>query len=328
MKIALSSTGYLGLWYDGPGLTPLEFLRRARQLDFDGVVLDGRRPHGSPLDLDAGRRRAIRDLSADLALDVVALAATTDFSTPVIEARAAQLLMLREQVRLAREIGAPVVRVFLAWPGVTVQDGLGTHELARRRFDQRFHDVPWLETWNTTKRCLREAARYAEDEDVILAIQNQAPPVRDFGEVLDLIAEVDSPRLRVCLDLSPLERQDAAGLRQVVRACGPSLVHARVDGEFARREGGVEPAGARHGPVAINCPAFVWALKDAGYDGYLGFEWARPALNALHDVEDIAFVDEQAALALEYLRGAIAAVERQEALPNGPDQQPGTVAVN
>ena len=312
MKVGLHSGTYVGLWYDGPGLTPLEFLRRGRLLGFDGVELDGRRPHGNPTDLDAGRRRSIRETCAELELDMVALSTYTDFSSPVVEHRACQLLMLREQLRLARELGAPVARVFLAWPGVTIRDGVGTAELTQRRFELLWQECTWLEAWNACKAGLREATRYAEEEGIVLALQNQPPVVRDHHDVLDMIAEVDSPWLRACIDLPDLDRRDPAGIHQAIAECGPLLVHTHVRGDFVRAEDGqVAVIPPRRDGTPLPYPDFVRALKAAGYDGYLCYELAWPALDDSRELQGLEFVDQQARLALDYLRGVIAGVEGQ-----------------
>jgi sugar phosphate isomerase/epimerase len=324
MKVGLSSVTYLGLWYDGPGLAPLELLRRARQLGYDGVELDGRRPHGNPMDLDASRRRAIRDMCAELELDLVAVAAHTDFSSPVIEHRESQLLMLREQIRLARDLGAPVVRVFLASPGVTLRDGIGSHELAERRHEQLWQESTWLEAWNRCKECLREAVRHAEEHEVVLALQNRPPVVRDLSDVLDMIAEVDSPWLRACVDLGWLRRRDLGAVSQTLQAMGHYQVHARFNGRFAAREDGSVAhvgIGERNTAEVLDYAALIGALNEAGYGGYLCYELNEPALDAHHQIQGVEYVDEQAQLALAYVRDVLAGLNgHRHASPNGmPD---------
>ena len=120
MKIGLYSITYLGIWYRGPALTIKEFISQARRLGYDGVEIDGKRPHGNPMDLDERARAEIRDHLAREGMTLAAIAGNNDFSSPVPEQRECQLLMVREQIRLARDLGAPVVRLFAAWPGVTM----------------------------------------------------------------------------------------------------------------------------------------------------------------------------------------------------------------
>ena len=60
MKIGLYSITYLGLWYRGPALTLEDVIDRARAYGYDGVEIDGKRPHGNPLDLPRARCRELR----------------------------------------------------------------------------------------------------------------------------------------------------------------------------------------------------------------------------------------------------------------------------
>ena len=55
MKLGLYSITYLGVWYRGPALTHEELIDRARQFGYEGIEIDGKRPHGNPLDLPAER---------------------------------------------------------------------------------------------------------------------------------------------------------------------------------------------------------------------------------------------------------------------------------
>ena len=60
MKVGLYSITYLGVWYDGQALTVEEVFDRAKKYDFTGVEIDGKRPHGHPLDWDArGGRKSV-----------------------------------------------------------------------------------------------------------------------------------------------------------------------------------------------------------------------------------------------------------------------------
>ena len=51
MKLGLYSITYLGVWYDGPALTIEQVIDRSKTFGYDGVEIDGKRPHGNPLDL-------------------------------------------------------------------------------------------------------------------------------------------------------------------------------------------------------------------------------------------------------------------------------------
>lgn len=54
MKIGLYSVTYPGIWYRGRPLTVVELIEQARRFGYDGIEIDGKRPHGNPMDLPRG----------------------------------------------------------------------------------------------------------------------------------------------------------------------------------------------------------------------------------------------------------------------------------
>jgi sugar phosphate isomerase/epimerase len=64
MKIGLYSITYPGIWYRGRALTLPEVVERAAAIGFDGIEIDGKRPHGNPIDWDERARREFRELCA------------------------------------------------------------------------------------------------------------------------------------------------------------------------------------------------------------------------------------------------------------------------
>lgn len=64
MKFGLLSVTYSGLFYAGPALSVEQQIRKARDLGFDGLALETKRPVASPLDLSAADRARIRAVAA------------------------------------------------------------------------------------------------------------------------------------------------------------------------------------------------------------------------------------------------------------------------
>ena len=60
MKLGLYSITYLGLWYRGEALTLPQMIARAKEFGYDGIEIDGKRPHGNPLDWPTARCRELR----------------------------------------------------------------------------------------------------------------------------------------------------------------------------------------------------------------------------------------------------------------------------
>jgi sugar phosphate isomerase/epimerase len=108
IKACLHSVSYAGVWRGQARLSVDEFLGKAKQLGFDGVMLMAKRPHVSPLDYNADARKALRRKIEDLGLKLVCLAGYTDFTAgidkadiPNVEIQAAYV---GELARLAQDL--------------------------------------------------------------------------------------------------------------------------------------------------------------------------------------------------------------------------------
>jgi sugar phosphate isomerase/epimerase len=305
MKVGLYTVSFSGAWYDGPGLPLDEVLKLAKDMGYAGVEIGAKRPHGNPMDLDAKAREKIKQQAAKLGLEIPAVAGYSNFASPIIEQRENELLVTREQIKLARDLGAPLLRVFAAWRGVTMQEGHAVYDITRRHWDQG-PDVTFLDQWHWVKECLRELADFAGSMGVTLALQNHEPFIRDYIDVLDLVREVNSPALKACLDCPLLARQDEAYVTEAVRATGALQVHSHYGGEFdeANGEAVQRPIRfSRRGP--INYPDFIKALKGIGYTGYLTYEFCHPCLGPNHELEGLEEVKRQVSLARRYMSKVI-----------------------
>ena len=297
MKVGLYSVSYSGAWYPGPGLSMADFIAKAKELGFPGGELGAKRPHASPMDLNERACAQVREALDKHGIELAAVASYNDFTSPVLEHRETQLLMLREQIKVTRDLGAPVLRVFAAWRGVTLRDGLATYDMTRRYAENQYPDVTRLEQWRWVREGLQEAARFAEDVGVTLALQNHEPLIRNYHDMLNMIREVDSPALKACLDAPLLNRlTDADYVRQAVLETNGLQVHSHFGGEFHRN-----PQGKAVCELDCDYLSFVKALKEIGYTGYLCYEFCHPCLDERHEPAGIDRVHEQVALALEFM---------------------------
>src|SRR5438874_803490 len=135
MRIGLYSVTYRGIWYRGEALDLPAFLRLAKSQGWEGVELDTERPHAAPMDLDGDARKRLRGLAEDLALPISAISPNCDLSSPIPSQREAMICYVRECIALARDLGAPICKIFAAWRGVTLHDGLATYH-DTHAFDQ------------------------------------------------------------------------------------------------------------------------------------------------------------------------------------------------
>jgi sugar phosphate isomerase/epimerase len=299
IKTALYTVTYSGLFYKGGALPLAEIFPRAAEMGFDGIAIGAKRPVALPMDLDASQRKAILQLSVRHSLEIGCVESYSNLASPVMEQRDAQLTLLHDTVRLAHDIGAPIVKVFAAWPGVTLRNGQACYELAA---SYKWHDVTELEQWHWVRDALHEAVRWAEEYGVRLALQNHRPVTNDYRDVLAMIKEIDSPWLKACIDAPHLEDQTDEGVRRALQETGKLQLWTHFGGyEETADHRVVAPSGDRK----VNYPAFFRGLDEIGYEGSVAYEGCGPALIG-HDFHGIEEVDRRAKLALAYMKREIA----------------------
>ncbi len=308
MKIALYSVTYAGGWYEGPALSVAEVFGRASRHGFDGVEIGCKRPHFSPLDVTEAEAAEVVASARDEGIEIPVLAAYNDFSSPVEERREAEMLVLRQIVDLAAAMGTPIVRVFAAWPGVTATSrGLG-YETPRRLMEYQLRNADAMETWMRVRDALAESVEYAERAGIKLALQNHGPVIRGFEDVLDFVSEIASPHIGVSLDCPIMPDQSDAAVSRAVSETGALIIHSHFGGEFDVNADGIPKQRQFDNQRALpNDRAFVRAMAEAGYAGYLSYELCHPVLRG-HDRAGIEEVDRQVDRASRYMRGLVAEV--------------------
>src|SRR5579884_3590262 len=163
-KVGLYSITYQGLWYRGDALTLEQVVDRAKEYGYDGVEIDGKRPHGNPLDMPRQRCRDISRYAHDHGIEIYAVAANNDFSSPIPEHRESQLVYMRELLRMTSDLGVKIMRVFLAWPGVTLRsEGGGRYDIAKAVWKAEHQEFSAEQTWAWCRDTLHEATRLAGD---------------------------------------------------------------------------------------------------------------------------------------------------------------------
>jgi sugar phosphate isomerase/epimerase len=308
-KLALYSVTYAGMWYDGPALSIKEFIARAERFGFPGVELDCRAPHALPyLMKDRDRKEIVEYLDKE-GVELAALAANNDFSSPVTEHRDANIQMVVDMIRLCRDLGAPILRVFTAWRGSSKRDGVGTYEVARPGYDRAFPGTTFSERWQYCLECFRIVSKVAEEEGVILALQNHPPVVRNSADVLTMIEEVGSPNLKTSFDISG-ERawQDTDWVLSQARRIGDRWVHSHYGGDFKRNPDGTVvrfPLGLTMGPkdgnMSWNYDAWVQAMYKVNYQGYVAYEGCTPTYLPNGRLVPIEVMDERVEMARDFM---------------------------
>jgi len=320
MKIGLYSITYRGVWYRGGPVDLFNLVRLAKEQGWEGLELDTERPHAAPMDLSADDRERLRDLAGELGLPLCAVSPSCDLSSPVPIQREAMICYTRECIKLARDLGAPICKIFAAWRGITLYNGLATYD-DTYGYDQYGY-------WKGDRRrfvfdALRELSKFAQDNGIVLAMQNHGPDVvTRYQDVLSLIDEVGSPAFKACMDINIEPEADSAEhARAMAAASGRVQIHSHFNGEFTRRaDGVVELVGGGYFDQnfwgrKVAYPAYVDALVALGYDGYFNWEFCHPALENGKPA-DINYVHNQSRLAIEYMRDLrTEAVRREQAAP-------------
>jgi len=245
-------------------------IEKAAEFGFDGVMVMAKRPHASPLDLDAAERRRLRDLLETHGIEMACLAGYTDFcggvERPDVPFREMQILYVTELARLAHDLGGSRVRLFTGFP----REGIS-------------YDLQW----NRCVQAIKECARRAADYGVTLGVQNHHDLAAHYESLCDFLAEVDEPNCKAMFDawapalqgcdlvvaarrLAPLTVQTTVAdyVRRPRFRYLPSLVNYERELDLVR--------AVPMGEGFIDYAAFLGALREGGFDGTVAYEMCSP----------------------------------------------------
>jgi sugar phosphate isomerase/epimerase len=309
MKLGLYSITYLGVWYRGRALTLEELIDRAREYGYEGVEIDGKRPHGSPLDLPRRRCQELQLKAQDAGIEIYAVAANNDFSSPISEYRESQLLYVRELIRATADLGVKTLRLFAAWPGLTMTAEGARYTKARQIWREAHLETTPEQIWDWCRDGLIEASRWAGDAGVTLALQNHAPVTNSPADMLRMIRDVDSPHLKACLDAPLAARQGVTSMQDAAREVAGLQVLSHFGGEYERAADGSVRGMVRNPDESLTPEDyyldFAIGMQEIGYTGYIGYELCHPIPHVNGEPVGLDFADLNARLAAEYMRGVV-----------------------
>jgi sugar phosphate isomerase/epimerase len=303
MKVGLYSITFLGIWYRGEALTLEQTIERAKKYGYEGIEIDGKRPHGNPLDWPTRRCKELKAISQGESIEIHGVAANNDFSSPIPEYRECQIAYVKELIRMTSDLGARTLRMFLAWPGVTKHPQIAQYTIARNIWKQTHEKFSEEEIWSWCREGLVECARYAEDAGVILALQNHAPVIRNYRDVLKMVKEVNSPNLKVSLDAPIMADKSPENIRRAAKAVGDLQVLSHFGGEYERDKDSKIEGATFYRP-------FIRAMHEIGYSGYLSYELCHslPVVNG--QTVGVEYAEKNAQLAAKFMRGLIMEVTK------------------
>ena len=210
VKTCLHSVSYMGIWRGQATLTVDEFLVKAKQLGFDGVMLAAKRPHVSLIDYDDATRQKLKARIKELGLELVCLAGYCDFTSGVDKAgipnTEIQAIYIGELARLARDLGTGMVRVYTGYERP---------------------DLPYDKQYAMVVEGLRMAGNIAAKYGITLAVQNHHDIALHHDAMKWLLDEVNLPNVRAAFDCwSPtLEGLSPEEIKKAIYTMKHYIVH-------------------------------------------------------------------------------------------------------
>ena len=295
VKTCLHSIGYSGVWRGQSVLSVDEFLVKAKELGYDGVMLMAKKPHLSVLDYDKKAREKLKKRIAELGLTLVGLAGYSDFTAgmdkpgiPHTEIQAAYIGQLAE---LASDLGTNMIRIFTGYE----REG-----------------VPYDKQYAMVVEGITLAAREAQKYGVTLVVQNHHDIALHHDAMYWLLKEVNLPNVLAGWDAwSPtLEGLSKEELRKSILKMKPFIVNTiladyitlpRYHYEHSLTNYVNDKPVMRATPMGegiIDYDTFVGTLKEIGYQGYLVYEMCE----VLEGGGSIENLDDTARKFLDYVK--------------------------
>jgi len=245
---------YVAAWkrdMDIPG-----FIHEAKRLGVDGVELLDYFWEDRPAEIDA-----VDAALAETGLKVGIYSVSNNFVTPDAGERAAQVQVINAGVDSALHFGAKTVRVFAG----NLRDNI--------KFDDA---LGWIIDG------LSEAAGYAYERGVTLALENHGKLAGKSTQVETILRRVASPALKANPDTGNFLLVHEAPHDAIERlATRAAMVHFKdfrevpdnYDGFAYTSIDGLKFAGTAVGEGDVALAACVQSLREAGFDGWLNIEY-------------------------------------------------------
>ncbi|MDA1315917.1 MAG: sugar phosphate isomerase/epimerase [Acidobacteria bacterium] len=267
----LHSVSYSGSW----GQTRLsvdDFVGKAAELGFHGVMLMAKRPHLSVLDYDAPARKALRRLIEQSGLQAVCIAGYSNFTADLehaeIPMREMQIHYVTELAQLAHDLGSGLIRIYTGY---------------------EHPSAGYLAQWNLVVDALRECADRAAPLGVTIGIQNHHDIAVDYRSQRDLINAIGRPNCKPLFDAWAPALQ-GADIVEAARVMAPLMPHTTIANYQKRPRFIYEPEAINYRaatPYAqavpidegfIDYAAFLAALREGGFSGTVAYEICSPIL--------------------------------------------------
>ena len=182
MTPTLFSVSYAGFWGQQKLDLP-RFIAKAAELGYAAVELMGKRPHLSMLEVSDQQIEDLRAAAKKHQVEIATLGAYTDFTggrtateVPFVEM---QVAYVRELARVARALGARIVRIFTGY--TTDPDSCAAD-------------------WDKCVKAVRECAAVTQDFGVQLGVQNHHDIGVGTDSYVEFLDDVDHPNCKAMYD--------------------------------------------------------------------------------------------------------------------------------
>lgn len=292
MNIGLHSVSYSGTWGGQQYLSLEDFIVKAAELGFESVEFAGKRPHLSPLSVDAERAQTISALLKKHQLELACVASYHDFSAFFEHKDMAyyekELVYMKSLLDITHALGGNLVRTYTGY----YKEG-----------------IPYRQQWDMSVAGIRECAQMAAPLGITIGVQNHSCIASDPDSLLDFIYEINEPNVKVVLDAPYIDNHNKP-LRETVLKFADLIVHTHLT-DFVRRDkfkyvpetvtfepNGLEMISVPIGKGGIDFKEFVDALQEVGYKGTLSYEMCSPLVGGGSE----ANLDRTAKESLEYVK--------------------------
>jgi len=295
VKTCLHSVSYTGIWRGQATLTVDEFLIKAKELGFDGVMLGAKRPHISLIDYDDEARQKLRARIKELGLELVCLAGYTDFTAGADKAGVPnveiQAVYVGELARLAKDLGTTMVRIYTGYERP---------------------DIPYDKQYAMVVEGLQMAGRLAAKYGITLAVQNHHDIALHHDAMKWLLDEVNLPNVRAAFDCwSPtLEGLSPEEIKKALYTMKPYIVHTTTADYVELPRFRYDANHTNYIPLEsqmravpmgkgfLDYKTFINTLKEIGYQGYIAYEMCE----VLEGGGSVDNLDKSARAFLEYVK--------------------------
>jgi sugar phosphate isomerase/epimerase len=295
VKTCLHAVSYSGAWRGQAVLSVDDFLLKAKELGFDGVMLGAKRPHVSLIDYDDEARKKLRARINELGLELVCIAGYNDFTAGVDKSGVPnveiQAIYVGELARLAHDLGTNMVRIFTGYERP---------------------DIPYEKQYAMVVEGLKMAGKIAAGYGVTLVVQNHHDIAVHHDTMKWLLDEVNMPNVKAAFDCwSPtMEGLTSGEIKKAIYTMKPYIYHTtvadyeklprfRYDPDLTNYVAGLpENRLVPTGEGYLDYKTFIGTLKEIGYQGYIAYEMCAE-LKGGGSIENL---DKTARAFLEYVK--------------------------